>query len=655
MNCRSHLTSVLTLLLLAAVLFTGCAQIPPAGVSSSAVVSSDGASSDVASSAASDEASSALPSESPLEWPDSPQGLRYDLSSFPVSESNPAYHEVLSLSFPQNDDCYLDLSPDVLMVSHFYTKSHDRYYQEYYCYDTHTGELLGEVTDTDGLQYSLLSCGLVSRVNYADGTASLLNPDFSERFRFVPPEDFCGTLDICMFSPDGAYLLYSYGGEKETTVFPVDGSKAKKFALPGELFYGYGYRGLFYLESNHCCYTLDPVSGEYTTVQSAWLGPNGLTGLKGSNGHYTVTTAKAPDLLAEFSGPADWGVSDYVGGSFLMVDWSEGDSVLTYLDLFSGKKCLLEIGGIPIREAALCDGLLAALCDGRVYFAETNDLKVDSFDVSVTTTPLLLEEIAQLSASMEECHGITFLYGSNGNDFLITDYAACVMTDAAQIRAALLQLQGLLAIYPDGMTRELAEKVGGLSVYLCGKLAPTNGNGISTAVGIAFQENGRRGIALDITALGVADSFAHELMHVTDDLLDEQGHLTGFDYLGGWEALHPSKIHYEYSYHTAGNDKYTVLSGDPWFVDSYAKSFPTEDRARIMEYLIMTYEAKQRGDDSFGTPYFSGTHLGEKAALLCRLLRESFDCLQDAPMLPWEEAVQGTKISAEWLEIFGLE
>ena len=71
--------------------------------------------------------------------------------------------------------------------------------------------------------------------------------------------------------------------------------------------------------------------------------------------------------------------------------------------------------------------------------------------------------------------------------------------------------------------------------------------------------------------------------------------------------------------------------GDVWFIDPYSKTFPMEDRARLMENLL-----------SGRTPYadcYAGKHVQEKLSFYFRFLRETLGDDTWPAQTAWEEAL----------------
>ncbi|MBQ2558536.1 MAG: hypothetical protein II553_05950, partial [Lachnospiraceae bacterium] len=72
---------------------------------------------------------------------------------------------------------------------------------------------------------------------------------------------------------------------------------------------------------------------------------------------------------------------------------------------------------------------------------------------------------------------------------------------------------------------------------------------------------------------------------------------------------------------------------DIWFTDIYARTYPTEDRARIMEALMEYPEGML-------TEYLSCPHLRAKAECLCAMIRAAFPSIAACrEPVRWERAL----------------
>ncbi len=101
-----------------------------------------------------------------------------------------------------------------------------------------------------------------------------------------------------------------------------------------------------------------------------------------------------------------------------------------------------------------------------------------------------------------------------------------------------------------------------------------------------------------------------------------------------WSAMNPEDFDYYdayvdengTSYEFSGSTTYTTWD-DPayegqvdtiYFVDPYSTTYPTEDRARLMEYLLMDPE-------SYVPSLYESVHVQEKLAYYFQCIRQIFD------------------------------
>lgn len=157
----------------------------------------------------------------------------------------------------------------------------------------------------------------------------------------------------------------------------------------------------------------------------------------------------------------------------------------------------------------------------------------------------------------------------------------------------------------------------GLIIYLSGEIKSNpKVDTTSNASGYTLYENDQHEVVLDINQTGIEGTMCHELMHVMDGKMET-------DYTD-WFKLNPKNYIYEYSYKSDAKVKYTMFENDKsevYFVDTYAKSYPLEDRARIFENIC--------GKDET-TYLLEYPHLKEKALLIQKEILKEFPSLKDA-------------------------
>ena len=90
--------------------------------------------------------------------------------------------------------------------------------------------------------------------------------------------------------------------------------------------------------------------------------------------------------------------------------------------------------------------------------------------------------------------------------------------------------------------------------------------------------------------------------------------------------LQPEGFGYSYSYDYLPEDVGSARY-DGWFIDYYACTFPTEDRARIMEYACMEGNAH----------YFQSDIMQSKLKTLCEGIRQAFGLEKAQESFLWEQ------------------
>ena len=300
---------------------------------------------------------------------------------------------------------------------------------------------------------------------------------------------------------------------------------------------------------------------------------------------------------------------------------------------------------------SLCgDWCLWALCDdagrpARVYLWDTSSCRAvkweapSSSEYSAPET-FSYDSLTEKAGKLEDRYGIRILIGANvPAEF--SDYTAEACTDSAVIDGSLSVLENVLSLYPDTYFTQLK---GGyyrnIAVYLTGALHPLDASSnISNASAFATESGGTMQLAFDLGDDLSPDTVIHELTHAADyrfageELLNEDE----------WNSMNPEGFSYYYSYinekgesyETAGSLENTAVSGYPaddvWFIDPYSKTYPMEDRARLMEILL-----------SGRTPYsgcFQGRHIQEKLSFYFRFLRETLDDGSWPSRTSWEDAL----------------
>ena len=249
--------------------------------------------------------------------------------------------------------------------------------------------------------------------------------------------------------------------------------------------------------------------------------------------------------------------------------------------------------------------------------------------------------VSERARELEDKYGVRILIGSDiPTEF--QDYEAEPFEETGAISGSLSVLENVFSLYPDTYFSDLK---GGyyrnIVFYLTGPLRPFNADSsISNASAFATESCGTLQLAFDLYDDLSPGTVIHELTHAADyrflgeGLLDEDA----------WNALNPEGFSYYMSYidesgesyETAGSAEHTAMSDAPaddvWFIDPYSKTYPMEDRARLMENLLMGK-----------TPYaycYEGIHVQEKLSFYFRFLRDTLGSDSWPLRTSWEKALE---------------
>lgn len=232
-------------------------------------------------------------------------------------------------------------------------------------------------------------------------------------------------------------------------------------------------------------------------------------------------------------------------------------------------------------------------------------------------------------------YGVEIYFGAEVENCYRDMYDYEITYNAVRIEQALNVLDEALALYPDGMLAQLDDDFGSaLKIYLSGKIAAADETALTTAVGIQNTLADNTFMVLDI--LSVYDyerTIHHELFHAVEGHLNDGEYYFDYDV---WMTYNPDGFNYDFSYteNELNSDwSYVVGEGETegYFVDLYSKSFPNEDRARIMEYAMMEPELQ--------TGCFESEPLRRKLSYICEQIRAGFDTTGWPEKTIWEQSI----------------
>ena len=253
-------------------------------------------------------------------------------------------------------------------------------------------------------------------------------------------------------------------------------------------------------------------------------------------------------------------------------------------------------------------------------------------DLALEDVPEASEAMAQLrqkADELETTYGVTIWIGEEcQTEFW--DFRAELITDWEEISQELDSLEIALASYPENFFRQLKfDYVQGIQIHLVQNLEATTGDRVGGSYSAFAQQMGDHYMVVSDILVTNEYTYYHEFSHVIDRYLESdswqrEDALYSED---GWSALNPDGFDYTYYY---GGDFswYDYDYHSRWFIDSYATTFPTEDRARVMEYAMMGHSGW----------YFEGNDgLISKLDYYSRCIRDAFDTTLWPEVTLWEQ------------------
>lgn len=210
-----------------------------------------------------------------------------------------------------------------------------------------------------------------------------------------------------------------------------------------------------------------------------------------------------------------------------------------------------------------------------------------------------------------------------------TGYTAWAVSDAAALTEALDTLERALSAYPEGFLEQL--KYGGirsLRIELVGGLSPREDALESISAAAFTQERVDHYLMVADVYMVNEAAIYHEFSHIIDSRLAWDAGLRE-DALfreEGWLALQPAGFQYAWSYRVIP-ESVTRYYDSGYFVMDYSCTFPTEDRATLMEAAMTgaVYEFEAKPALLAKLDYYS------------RCIRDCFDTSGWPALTLWEE------------------
>lgn len=269
--------------------------------------------------------------------------------------------------------------------------------------------------------------------------------------------------------------------------------------------------------------------------------------------------------------------------------------------------------GIPLEEPpARIDQLLWENCLAELQSPElSSDLK----------------GVRDRADQLEQRFGVHILLSAECADpctasdyYVTTTDQAGWKNEALSISRALNGVEQALSNYPDGFFRQFRTESQDSGIYFM-LVGPIGSDDPINVAAFEYGSGPREYIGLDISFYELTGNLYHEIWHATENKIFNTT-FSGF-YDGSWEQCNPEGFEYRYEYNLSDPEgnlwRWTFTGGDSeyYFVDDYAKTYPKEDRARIMEYVM--------GDDGLAQSLLTSPAIQQKLRLMDQGIRAAFD------------------------------
>lgn len=272
---------------------------------------------------------------------------------------------------------------------------------------------------------------------------------------------------------------------------------------------------------------------------------------------------------------------------------------------------------VSVSEHVLPENMIADI-DAKLDFTKYYPAECDE----------KLQPLRQKADDMEKKYDIEIHIAQECAN-IIGGYAMDALTDYDTIEESLNVLDYEMAKYPDNFFAQfICNEVNGLDIYITGTIrnAVFEGGNLDFAGGFQNEYDGRMIMAIDCSLPeSLRTTFHHELCHSIEDLINYKSYNESYFMNGKWDELNPYDDIYTYDYSEFGTEEtfvytydYQLYGGESevYFIDEYSLTFPTEDRARIFEYVMM--------DDSW-IEIDKLPHIKEKLNYFAWCIRQVFD------------------------------
>ena len=234
------------------------------------------------------------------------------------------------------------------------------------------------------------------------------------------------------------------------------------------------------------------------------------------------------------------------------------------------------------------------------------------------------------------------------DDTQFTNYTVTPIEDEVVAYRSLCTLEETLRLYPDGFFSEFdGDYSNGVIFYLAERINSRDASDTDDLCGFAYSDGKTYKVVISAGYLtSMRSNLVHEISHIIDYHIDDVRYYAGLSYFDEkvWSDMNPADFEYYYDYtdendvgyEETGDREYTAYSdlylqnfytNGVYFVDTYSKTYPTEDRARLMEAALSEGRLPY---------YIGGKHIQEKLVYYFSAIRAVWDSSEWPAVTTWE-------------------
>lgn len=280
---------------------------------------------------------------------------------------------------------------------------------------------------------------------------------------------------------------------------------------------------------------------------------------------------------------------------------------------------------------------------------EATDVFVDEYIEQIDTDSISetsYEGLSNVLHSIYEQYGVGVYIGNNIPSSF-TDYYAGVNESRYYMETAVETVMTVLKYYPDDFFDMFTTNNygSGINIYLVGSMTPVSEGYINNPSGFATSMEGFEVMAININYTdAIEQNLCHEISHAIYNRINYEEIYSGNTYFdeAKWAELNPDGFEYYggyldetgVDYSESGDVEYTKDSLDEasdinnvYFVDSYSKTFLTEDLARLMEYNMVFSDSE----------FLDSPNLKAKMTFYSEAIRKVWNSREWPEITGWEE------------------